>query len=97
MSEFRFGTIGTSMICDNLCHALEEVDRARLSVVFSRHEDTARAFAEKHGADRYVTSIDELAAAADELAAWQQATLDSLFITDQVRAQAGVVFPSDEA
>lgn len=65
MSEFRFGTIGTSMICDNLCHALEEVDRARLSVVFSRHEDTARAFAEKHGADRYVTSIDELAAAAD--------------------------------
>lgn len=65
MGDLRFGTIGTSMICGNFCRALEEVEGARLSVVFSRHEDTARAFAAEHGAKRYVTSACDLATARD--------------------------------
>lgn len=65
MGELRFGTIGTSMICGNFCHALAEVEGARLACCFSRHEDTARPFAEEHGADAYVTSVEALAARDD--------------------------------
>ncbi len=65
MGDIRFATIGTSKICDQFIAALGDVAGARLVGCYSRGASKALAFAEKHGAEKGFSSLEELAAAAD--------------------------------
>ncbi len=58
-------TIGTSTITRNLLAAVAENPRVRHTVVHSRDAARGRAFADATGADRVVTTLDELAGAED--------------------------------
>ena len=57
----NYATIGTSWITEKFISAAKCVEDMKLYAVYSRNEDTARAFAEKHGAEKYFTSLVELA------------------------------------
>lgn len=59
----RFATVGTSWITEAFISAAKKQGWI-LQAVYSRNEATARAFAEKHGADRYYS--DTAALAEDE-------------------------------
>ena len=54
----RIGTIGTGFIVDGFFDAVSRTDNAEITAVFSRAEDTARAFAEKHGVAKWYTDRD---------------------------------------
>jgi predicted dehydrogenase len=57
----RFGVIGTNWITDRLLTAARENEGFKLTAVYSRTEEKAREFAEKHGAQNTYTTIEEMA------------------------------------
>ena len=57
----NFAVIGRNFVVDSFLSAAAERDDVHLLGVYSRREDTARAFAEAHGAARIYTDIDTLA------------------------------------
>lgn len=57
----RFGIIGTNWITEKLLEAAQSVEDFQLTAVYSRSEQTGKAFAEKHGASFVYTDINELA------------------------------------
>ncbi|MGY0692033.1 Gfo/Idh/MocA family protein [Virgibacillus sp. FSP13] len=58
----KFGTIGTSWITDTFIDAANEADNFKLAAVYSRTEDKAKQFAEKHDAPHYFTDLRKMAA-----------------------------------
>ena len=54
----RIGTIGTGFIVDGFIDAVSRTENAEVSAIYSRHEDTAMAFAEKHGLSKWYTDRD---------------------------------------
>ena len=65
MSRRNFAVIGRNFVVDSFLEAAAERDDVRLLAVYSRREDTGRAFAEKHGAERVYTDLSALAADGD--------------------------------
>ena len=61
----RLATIGTNFITEYLLSAGKFCQGFRLEAVCSRSEQKAKAFAQKWGARRYFTNIDDLAACPD--------------------------------
>ncbi len=57
----NYATIGTSWITEKFISAAKCVENINLYAVYSRNEDTAKAFAEKHGAEKYFSSLEKLA------------------------------------
>src|SRR5699024_11794480 len=57
----NIGTIRTSFITDNFIEALKEEGSFTLTAVYSRTEEKAANFAEKHGADHYFTDLEAMA------------------------------------
>jgi len=49
----RIGTVGTGFIVDNFFDAVSRIPEMEVVSVYSRDEDKAKAFAEKHGLSRY--------------------------------------------
>ena len=65
MSVKNFAVIGRNFVVDDFLKAAAERDDVRLLAVCSRREDTGRAFAEKHGAERVYTDPAALSADPD--------------------------------
>lgn len=61
----RFATIGTNFITEWFLEAVGRCEGFTYAAAYSRKEETARAFAGKHGAKRWCTDLEELAAAGD--------------------------------
>lgn len=61
----RYATIGRGTIVDQFIAGAAISGEFTLAAVYSREEETGRAFAQKHGCDRVYTSLSELAAAED--------------------------------
>lgn len=61
----RIATIGTNFITDRFLEAAGCCEGIAYTVTYSRNEETAKAFALKHGAKRYETDIQKLAEAED--------------------------------
>jgi predicted dehydrogenase len=61
MEKIRFATVGTSWITDEFIGALKTFPQAELKGVYSRNEEKAHAFAQKHGAGLAFTSLEEMA------------------------------------
>ena len=61
----RFATIGTNFVADWFVKAALKVSGLHYQAVYSRNSATAKAYAEKYGAERWCTSLDELAGTAD--------------------------------
>ncbi|RKN84009.1 Gfo/Idh/MocA family protein [Paenibacillus ginsengarvi] len=57
----RFGIIGTNWITKLFLQAAKEADGFELTAVYSRTEEKAKEFADKHGAAHIFTSIEEMA------------------------------------
>ncbi|MEF3302574.1 Gfo/Idh/MocA family protein [Paenibacillus sp. GYB003] len=57
----RFGIIGTNWITESFLQAAREVDGFALTAVYSRTEERAREFADKHGAAHAYTDVEEMA------------------------------------
>ncbi|BDG45171.1 Gfo/Idh/MocA family protein [Saccharococcus caldoxylosilyticus] len=57
----RFATIGTNWITEAFIEAAREVEDFTLAAVYSRTEEKAREFAQKTGAARTFTDLEELA------------------------------------
>jgi predicted dehydrogenase len=60
-----FGIVGTGMIADFHARAIVESQAGRLAGVAGRSDDKTRAFAEKHGAPFWTTSVEALMARPD--------------------------------
>lgn len=58
----KFSTIGTSWITESFINATKEAGGTELISVYSRSNETAKAFAEKHGAEGWFTDLDEMLA-----------------------------------
>ncbi|MEQ8768258.1 MAG: Gfo/Idh/MocA family oxidoreductase [Planctomycetota bacterium] len=71
-AKFRWGILGTGSIANQFADGLEPIEGAELAAVGSRNEDTARAFAEKHGARRHHASYEALA---------QDGELDAIYVS----------------
>ncbi|MFS0861213.1 Gfo/Idh/MocA family protein [Fredinandcohnia sp. 179-A 10B2 NHS] len=56
----RFGVIGTNWITEAFLQAASEIKDFKLTAVYSRTEDRAKEFAEKHGATLTFTSVEEM-------------------------------------
>jgi Predicted dehydrogenases and related proteins len=61
MQKIRFGVVGTNFITDWVIAGGREDERFELTAVYSRTEETARAFAEKHNIPHIYTSLEEMA------------------------------------
>ena len=57
----RFGIIGTNWITDKLIDAGKDTEDFQLTVVYSRNEDTAKAFADKYGVENTFTDLQKMA------------------------------------
>lgn len=57
----RFGVIGTNWITDSFLEAARESDDFVLAAVYSRTEEQARKFAEKHGVANIYTDVEAMA------------------------------------
>jgi len=57
----RFGIIGTNWITDRFLDSAEEVEAFSLKAVYSRTEERARQFADKHSIPHTYTSIEAMA------------------------------------
>lgn len=57
----RFGVIGTNNITEWFLSGAREVDGFKLSAVYSRTEEKANYFADKHNAEYRFTSLEEMA------------------------------------
>ena len=62
MQKIKFGVVGTNFITDWVIEGGREDERFELGAVYSRSEDTAKAFAEKHNIPHTFTSLEEMAA-----------------------------------
>ena len=62
MNRLRFGVVGTNFITDWVIAGGREDERFELSAVCSRTQETADAFAAKHGIPHTFTSLEEMAA-----------------------------------
>lgn len=62
MKKIRFGVVGTNFITDWVITGACEDERFELTAVYSRKEETARAFADKHHIPHTFTSLEEMAA-----------------------------------
>ncbi len=76
----RFGVIGTNWITGAFIEAAKEVEGFALAAVYSRSEDTGRAFAERYGAVHTFTSVEEMAASG---------TVDAVYIASPTSFHAG--------
>lgn len=56
----RFGVIGTNWITEAFLQAASEIEDFKLTAVYSRTEDRAKEFAEKHGGTLSFTSVEEM-------------------------------------
>ena len=61
----RFATIGTNFVADWFVKAALKVSGLHYQAVYSRNSAAAKAYAEKYGAERWCTSLEELAGASD--------------------------------
>ncbi|WP_424767931.1 Gfo/Idh/MocA family protein [Paenibacillus sp. sgz302251] len=61
----RFGVIGTNWITEAFIDAAREVEGFALKAVYSRKEETASAFASKHGIAHIFTDVEEMAASGE--------------------------------
>lgn len=61
----RFATIGTNFITEWFLEAAGHCEGLSYAAAYSRNEETAKAFAQKHGAGRWCTDLEELAEADD--------------------------------
>ena len=57
----RLATVGTSAITDQFLEAVQSTGRMEHTAVYSRHVDTGRAFAEKHGVSAVYTDLEQMA------------------------------------
>lgn len=57
---YKFAVIGRNFIADWFLEAASEIPEISLLGIYSRKEETAREYAEKKGAERIYTEIDEL-------------------------------------
>ncbi|WP_050613724.1 Gfo/Idh/MocA family protein [Bacillus testis] len=57
----RFGLIGTNWITDRFLDAASGIDDFQLKAVYSRSEEKAKEFAQKHGAELTFTDIETMA------------------------------------
>ncbi len=57
----KLGTIGTSWITESFIEASKDSKLLTLAAVYSRNEDSAQSFANKHEASTYFTNIEEMA------------------------------------
>ena len=57
----RLGTVGTSSICEHFLDGVALTARFTHAAVYSRNEETGKAFAEKHGCERVFCSLYEMA------------------------------------
>ena len=62
MNRLRFGVVGTNFITDWVIAGGREDERFELTAVFSRAQETAEAFAIKHGVSHTFTSLEAMAA-----------------------------------
>lgn len=62
MIMIRFGIIGTNWITESMIEAALQVDGFQLTAVYSRTEERAKEFAEKHGIPFIFTDVEEMAA-----------------------------------
>jgi predicted dehydrogenase len=62
MKKIRFGVVGTNFITDWLLTGASQDKRFELSAVCSRKQETADAFAQKHGIPHTFTSLEAMAA-----------------------------------
>lgn len=67
----RFGIIGTNRITDQFIEAASSLPDFQLTAVYSRTEERAGQFAEKHGAEHIFTNLEEMA---------QSSVLDAVYI-----------------
>ncbi|MGE6629858.1 Gfo/Idh/MocA family protein [Bacillus sp. NPDC077027] len=58
----RFAVIGTNWITDRFLQSAENIRNFQLTAVYSRSEETGRAFAHQHGADFVFSDLQEMAA-----------------------------------
>ncbi|MDD5016626.1 MAG: Gfo/Idh/MocA family oxidoreductase [Eubacteriales bacterium] len=61
----NWGIVGTGYISDAFANGLAFAKNANLRAVCSRSEDSAKAFAQKHGADKYFSNYEDMAACDD--------------------------------
>ncbi len=57
----NIGVIGSNFITDRLIEGAKEVSDANIAAVYSRTEERAKEFAEKHGIKNTFTSLEEMA------------------------------------
>ena len=65
MTVRNFAVIGRNFVVDSFLEAAAQRKDVRLLGVYSRREDTGRAYAEKHGAERIYTDLSALSADSD--------------------------------
>ena len=58
----KIATIGSGFIVDRFMDAAKQVDGIEVYGVYSRTEERAKAFAEKHAVQNYFTDIDQIGA-----------------------------------
>ncbi|MFD2627262.1 Gfo/Idh/MocA family protein [Oceanobacillus kapialis] len=56
----KFSTIGTSWITESFIAAAKQSGAAELHSVYSRRDENAKAFAEKNGASKWFSNLDEM-------------------------------------
>ncbi|GHT43836.1 putative oxidoreductase YulF [Bacteroidia bacterium] len=61
-NKLRFGVVGTNFISDWVIAGARQDERFELAAVYSRAQETADAFAAKHGIPHTFTSLEEMAA-----------------------------------
>ena len=61
MKKVRFGVVGTNFISDWVIAGARQDERFELAAVCSRKQETADAFASKHGIPHTFTSLEEMA------------------------------------
>lgn len=61
MDKIRFGVVGTNFISDWVIAGAWQDKRFELTAVYSRHQETADAFAAKHAIPHTFTSLEEMA------------------------------------
>lgn len=85
----KIGTIGSGMIVDRFIQAIEMTDGVELAAVYSRGEEKAKEFAQKHNAKKYYVDMDEMLA-DEEIDTIYVASPNSLHYPQTLKAlQAG--------
>ncbi|MCA0993737.1 Gfo/Idh/MocA family protein [Pseudalkalibacillus hwajinpoensis] len=81
----RFGVVGTNKITDNFLEGATELSDFKLTAVYSRTEEKAQAFAEKHGAEATFTTLEEMA---------NSALIDAVYIAspNSLHAEQSIIF-----